>query len=225
MTKKIEGTFALAAGALAVLLVAQMHDVDVKQKARQDNEVELTEQLNRAAVESFLNYETELAKKAEKVPEKIKDASEVSEKEMYALAQKCFKKWNCYKLAEATYFEDRSGGRTGMRAVANVIVNRVNSGQFPTTIAGVVNQKKWTKNGWVCQFSYMCQLKDRRMKDEDSRILAGYVAWRAYDGIAKDITNGATHYYNPDKVKRTPNFAKEYTQVAAISDHLFYRSM
>lgn len=222
MTKKIEGSSAIAAGVLAVLLVAQMHDVDVQNKARQDNEVELTEQLNRAAVEKHLAEES---KPEQKPVDKIQDASEPTKDEMWAAAQKCFKNWNCYKLAEASYFEDRGGGRVGMKAVANVIVNRANSGEFPDTIAGVVNQKKWTKKGWVCQFSYMCQLKDRRMKDEDSRILAGYVAWRAFDGISKDITNGATHYYNPTKVSRTPNFARQYTQVAAISDHLFYRSM
>jgi hypothetical protein len=144
--------------------------------------------------------------------------------EMTPLAERCFKSWNCYKLAEAIYHEDRGGGIQGMKAVANVIINRVNGHKFPSTIAGVVNQKRRNERGvMVCQFSYVCTGKVA-MKDHEWKIKAGWIALKAYRGQLKDRTNGADHYYNPDKVAKTPKFAKEYTQVASISDHLFYRS-
>lgn len=222
MTKKIESLSLVSAAFLSALLVAQMYGLNVEHKARQLNEIELTEQLNSAAVESYLQSEPLMLPVTE---EDARRAEEAAEKRRAEYAQKCFKDKDCYKLAEAAYFEDRGGDIEGMRAVANVVINRVESPKFPDTIAGVVNQKRYTKKGWVCQFSYMCQLKDRRMKDEESKILAGYVAWKVFDGILDDATNGADHYYNPDKVKYTPRFAQVYTQVAAISDHLFYRSL
>ncbi len=53
-------------------------------------------------------------------------------------------------LATALYFEARGEGIKGQAAVAEVILNRVESPQFPRTVCGVVNQS----NGRGCQFSY-----------------------------------------------------------------------
>lgn len=154
----------------------------------------------------------------------IRENTFPSMEEMTPLAERCFRSWNCYKLAEAIYHEDRGGGMEGMKAVANVIVNRVNSNKFPRTIAEVVNQKRRNSRGvMVCQFSYVCSGK-LAMKNQEWKVKAGWIALKAYRGQLKDRTNGADHYYNPDKVARTPRFAKVYTQVASISDHLFYRS-
>lgn len=229
MTKKIESVSAIFAVTLSVLLVAQLHKHNAQHTARQLNEIELTEQLHSAAVESYFQSGQHslpvTVADAQKAEEDARRAEEAAKQRRYEYAQKCFKDWNCYKLAEASYFEDRGGGVEGMTAVANVVINRVDSRRFPSTIAGVVNQKRKTAYGWVCQFSYVCQLKDLKMKDKKSRVLAGYVAWKVFEGTLEDITNGADHYYNPAKVKKTPKFAQVYTQVASISDHLFYRSM
>lgn len=144
---------------------------------------------------------------------------------MIQSSKKCFKVRDCSRLAEVAYFEDRGGGVEGMQAVVNVVLNRVNGDSFPHTISGVIYQKRQTKNGVVCQFSYVCELKDRRMRDQESKYKAGFVAWQAYRGKLEDTTNGADHYYNPAKVSRTPRFAIEYQRVAVISDHVFYRSL
>jgi spore germination cell wall hydrolase CwlJ-like protein len=54
---------------------------------------------------------------------------------------------NC--LAKAIYFEARGEPKEGMVEVANVVLNRVKSGKFPSSICGVVYQPKqfsWTNN-------------------------------------------------------------------------------
>lgn len=142
-----------------------------------------------------------------------------------SVAKDCLEALNCYKLAEALYHEDRSGGFTGMAAVANVIMNRVESPKFPGTIKGVVDQKRPNKNGViVCQFSYVCLKSSLSMKNQEWRLKAGYVASLALKGELDDRTNGADHYYNPALVSRTPRFAKVYEYVASISDHEFFKS-
>ena len=37
-----------------------------------------------------------------------------------------------------------------------------------------------------------------------------------------DLTNGATHYYNPDKVP-TPSWANKLTKIIVIGNHHFYK--
>lgn len=51
---------------------------------------------------------------------------------------------------------------------------------------------------------------------------AAHAYERAFGPIRSNITNGATHYYNPSRVKRTPRFAKVYEQRAKIGDHVFF---
>jgi spore germination cell wall hydrolase CwlJ-like protein len=149
---------------------------------------------------------------------------EIAIEEMEDFANDCFKRKQCAKLAEAAYFEDRGGGIMGMKAVVNVVMNRVESKRFPNTIAGVVNQKKWVNGHWVCQFSYRCELKTLKMSEPESKIKAGYVAWRAVEGMLRDKTNGADHYLNPDKVPVLPRWARVYDKTATIGKHVFYAS-
>lgn len=44
-------------------------------------------------------------------------------------------------LARAMYFESNRSSRDGMIAVGSVVMNRVESGQYPRSICGVVGQK------------------------------------------------------------------------------------
>ena len=202
---------------LSVVLVNGYLEREAELKVARDAEITKMEEFHSAVVAHHFAMEEAREKW-------IRENTFPSMEEMTPLADRCFKSWNCYKLAEAIYHEDRGGGIQGMKAVANVIVNRVNSHKFPSTIAGVVNQKRRNSRGvMVCQFTYVCSGKVA-MKNQEWKIKAGWIALKAYRGQLRDRTNGADHYYNPDKVSKTPRFAKEYTQVASISDHLFYRS-
>src|SRR5690606_6004389 len=44
-------------------------------------------------------------------------------------------------LARAMFFESNRSSRDGLVAVGSVVMNRVESGQYPETICGVVGQK------------------------------------------------------------------------------------
>lgn len=59
-------------------------------------------------------------------------------------------------LARNIYFESASEPFEGKVAVAQVTMNRVNSGQFPPSVCQVVYQKNVFYERVVCQFSWYC---------------------------------------------------------------------
>ena len=207
------------AGIMTVPLINNMNSTQERLNDTKEARIDANESVGRDAVERILMIQSKQV--ADKELDHIKQQKEP---EFLSHSKKCFKVRECAKLAEAVYFEDRGGDLEGMKAVANVVMNRVNSGKYPNSVAGVVNQKKWTKNGWVCQFSYMCQLKNRKMADEESRYKAGYVAWKATNGILKDTTKGADHYLNKSKVKTLPTWVYAFNKTVKIGDHTFYAS-
>ena len=75
-------------------------------------------------------------------------------------------------LSEALYFEGRSESEEGQRAIAEVILNRVLSRAFPSTICTVVRQTKFYPSGRIdlhsCQFSYYCDGKPEDYKEGDA---------------------------------------------------------
>lgn len=219
MLKYLEVGALVFAGIMTVPLINNMNSTQERLNDTKEARIDANESVGRDAVERILMIQSKQV--ADKELDHIKQQKEP---EFLSHSKKCFKVRECAKLAEAVYFEDRGGDLEGMKAVANVVMNRVNSGKYPNSVAGVVNQKKWTKNGWVCQFSYMCQLKNRKMADEESRYKAGYVAWKATNGILKDTTKGADHYLNKSKVKTLPTWVYAFNKTVKIGDHTFYAS-
>ena len=122
--------------------------------------------------------------------------------------------WQC--LRTALYFESRGETLRGQFAVAEVILNRVDSGRYPSTICGVVQQGG---NGG-CQFSYTCDGHADRMRDEVAMDRAGKIARMMMDGAPRALTLGATHFHT--RAVR-PNWSHRFPQTAAIGAHLFYR--
>lgn len=123
--------------------------------------------------------------------------------------------WEC--LAEALYFEARGETLTGQVAVAEVILNRVDSGQFPDTVCGVVNQS----SGRGCQFSYTCDGRADTIRDREAYEIVGKVAWLMLQGRPRTLTGRAT-FYHTDNVR--PRWARQFVRTAVIGDHIFYRS-
>jgi hypothetical protein len=121
-------------------------------------------------------------------------------------------------LAEAIYFESRSEPEEGQAAVAQVVLNRVRSGIYPTTICGVVYQDR--NRPFACQFTFACEGKSLRVEEPGP--------WAVATRIAQDVVSGAN--YNP-KVGEAVNYHANYVapfwvgylkKVDHIGAHIFY---
>lgn len=125
-------------------------------------------------------------------------------------------------LAEALYFEAASEGEPGLRAVAEVVFNRMKSPGWPNTICKVVYQGQFRK---VCQFSFACDGARRRPRGsvlwrQAWRLAGTYIATRA-DVMAKATTGGATYFHTVDVDPKWE--AKGLVRTVQIGRHIFYR--
>ena len=133
--------------------------------------------------------------------------------------------FNC--LVEAVYHEARSESLVAMLSVANVILTRKESSNFPNTICKVVHQGRYWKSNPVkdkCQFSYWCDGKAERFVEIDGLIKSINVAEMALKGIQVKQTVGATHYhanYVTPRWASDPNFKA----LGSVGNHLFYIDM
>ena len=121
-------------------------------------------------------------------------------------------------LAEAIYFESRSEPEAGQAAVAQVVLNRVRSGIYPTTVCGVVYQDR--NRPFACQFSFACEGKSLRIEEPGP--------WAVATRIADEVVSGKS--YNPD-VAQAVNYHAAYVapfwvgylkRVDRIGLHIFY---
>lgn len=126
--------------------------------------------------------------------------------------------WKC--LTEALYFEARGEELPGQVAVAEVILNRVDSPSFPSTVCKVVRQGASSGKLHACQFSYNCDGRPEEIGDRKTWGMLGRIARRMLDGLPRDLTDGATYYHN-GQVK--PRWARKFERTAQIGDHFFYR--
>ncbi|MNQ73076.1 Cell Wall Hydrolase [compost metagenome] len=148
----------------------------------------------------------------------------VSNEKTFDKQRHCLENLHCRTLAEAVFHESRGSSVKGQLMVASVILNRRDALQWPKDVYSVVHQKR----RGVCQFSYVCQLTKA---EQQSRIAKEPKAWRKAIDIAystyyyeiSDVTD-ATHYYNPERVKRKPKFAYVYEYKGRVGNHLFYAS-
>lgn len=121
--------------------------------------------------------------------------------------------WEC--LTQALYFEARGEGLEGQIAVAEVILNRVDSPLYPRTVCGVVKQR----GGGGCQFSYVCDGRTK-MREKGAANMAGRIARAMLDGAPRILTDGATHFHTRGV---RPSWSKRFPKTASIGAHLFYR--
>lgn len=125
------------------------------------------------------------------------------------------KQWHCF--AQALYFEARGERIKGQFAVAEVILNRMDSKDFPNSICGVVNQGGLRRH--KCQFSYMCDGQYEIVRDRQAFNLAGKIAKIMMRGAPRELTTGATFYHSANV---SPRWSKEFRKTASIGRHYFY---
>ncbi|MGB3377671.1 cell wall hydrolase [Allopontixanthobacter sediminis] len=116
-------------------------------------------------------------------------------------------------LAGAVYFESRGEPVDGQLAVAQVVVNRAESPQFPSSYCGVVYQRS--------QFSFV---KGGAMP----RIMRNSAAWSRAKTIARiahegmwDSQAGDSLYFHANYVR--PSWSRTKVARATIDSHIFYR--
>jgi len=124
--------------------------------------------------------------------------------------------WRC--LAEALYFEARGESVKGQFAVAEVILNRVDSPEFPDDVCAVVNQGTGAK--YQCQFTYTCDGHKEVVSEPEAFELVGKVAHLMVQGAPRPLTKGATHYHTRAV---NPRWARVFPRTATIGVHHFYR--
>ena len=124
--------------------------------------------------------------------------------------------WKC--LAEALYFEARGEPVEGQFAVAEVILNRVKSEEFPDSICGVINQGTGRKH--ACQFSYTCDGKFERIANIAVYNQLVVIARAMIDNSMRQLSGGATYYHNTSV---QPSWARRFEHTATIGIHKFYK--
>lgn len=123
-------------------------------------------------------------------------------------------------LAKNIYYEAGSEPFEGKIAVAQVTMNRVNSGQFPNDVCRTIYQKNVIYDKVICQFSWTCDRVTgprpiNAINYEQSMEAAKKVLLEDFKlPSLKDAL-----YYHADYVN--PGWKKE--KVAKIGRHIFYK--
>jgi len=124
--------------------------------------------------------------------------------------------WRC--LTEALYFEARGESPIGQIAVAEVILNRVDSARYPDSVCAVIRQG--ASKGKGCQFSYNCDGKKEVIANREAYDSLGKIAWVMLQGRPRTLTGKAMYYHNTTV---HPKWARRMVRTARIGDHIFYR--
>ena len=122
-------------------------------------------------------------------------------------------------LTRNIYWEAASEPFEGKVAVAQVTLNRVESGRFASSVCGVVTQKNVIYEKVICQFSWYCE-GNYKVKPVFRPL------WKESEEVAKKVylegfrlpSMAKAYYYHNDHVK--PNWNKPV--IGAIGHHTFY---
>ncbi|WP_166039915.1 cell wall hydrolase [Sphingosinicella sp. YJ22] len=111
-------------------------------------------------------------------------------------------------MTKVILYEAGAESRTGQVAVAQVVMNRVESPRFPDSICGVIYQRG--------QFSAIRSFNPPRN-----------ARWNRAMALARDVLDGheavvgEALYFHATRVR--PAFVRSRTRVATIGNHVFYR--
>ena len=122
-------------------------------------------------------------------------------------------------LATAIYFEARNQPLEGQAAVAQVILERKDDPNYPSTVCDVVKAGGEVRH--KCAFSFFCDGKPEHIADEKAFFIAQRIAWSALNGHINDATGGYATHYHASYVQ--PSWAVTLVPTKVIGDHIFYR--
>lgn len=117
-------------------------------------------------------------------------------------------------LATAVYFESMGEPLEGQLAVAQVVINRAQSGRYPSTLCGVVKQK--------AQFSFVRGGAFPRINtSSDAWAKAKAISRIAMQNAAGTLSTDVL-WYHADYV--APKWRRNLERAEKIGAHIFYRS-
>ncbi|MCV0414353.1 MAG: cell wall hydrolase [Brevundimonas sp.] len=120
-------------------------------------------------------------------------------------------------LTQAIYYEARNESEDGQAAVAEVVLNRANSGRYPGDVCAVVYQR----NSRTCQFTFTCD-------GSIGRYPVNMTAWARAERIAREVYAGkpttllprTSVNYHANYVR--PSWSSRLERVRRIGAHIFY---
>lgn len=121
-------------------------------------------------------------------------------------------------LTRVAYYEARGEGAEGMRAVTQVVLNRVRHPAFPSSVCGVVYQGSNRSTG--CQFSFTCNGAMRGSVNRAAWDRARDIASAALSGKVFGAVGNATHFHTTSV---SPGWRNRLVRVTQVGDHYFYR--
>ena len=131
--------------------------------------------------------------------------------------------WALLCLATTIYFEARGEPALGQIAVAQVVIERTISDDYPSTICEVVKQGRYDHNGNPlrnqCHFSYWCDGKKEIIDDESAAFKA--LLFGALAFIVPPLTDRAVCYHS---VRVSPYWADKERVTRTLSNHVFQKT-
>lgn len=123
-------------------------------------------------------------------------------------------------MSRNIYWEAANEPFEGKVAVAQVTINRKDSGKFPDTVCGVVHQKTSYLGRVVCQFSWLCEANNPLKPIHPKRYAESEEVAKMVllEGFRLPNLKEAI-YYHADYVQ--PNWGKQ--KITQIGRHIFYK--
>jgi len=131
-------------------------------------------------------------------------------------------------LARTCWGEARGEGKAGQRAVASVILNRIEHRRYPSTVQAVVRQR-WQFSMWNA--GEPNGIAASAVTDADAQFRSCLeVADEALTGRLVDATGGATLYYSPSAMRPPGSVPSDWNFdvlrfTVQIGKHRFYKEL
>lgn len=116
-------------------------------------------------------------------------------------------------LTDAIYYEAQGEPLVGQIMVAQSVINRKKDNRWPSTICGVVYQKK--------QYSFTL-IKGRKVHYPDSYALAKDIAKVTMDSLELPVASGVNHYLRCDWRDKV-SWWESMEFLGQIGNHCFYK--
>jgi hypothetical protein len=121
-------------------------------------------------------------------------------------------------LTQAVYYEARSESLAGQQGVAQVVMNRSHSANYPSAVCDVVYER--TGRYGTCQFTFVCDGSMRRLVEPAAWDKAHDVASQALGGFVYAPLKDAMHYHAS---WMTPYWSSSVARIGEVGGQTFYR--